>query len=238
MTGENVMEDAAWLYMTWYYRQCEVVLVPSKTFRDELADHGVDPARIKLMPRGVDTGRFHPAEPPLDKSSASFTLLYVGRVSKEKNLDVLAEAFKLLNRADVKLRIVGGGPYLEEMRASLKGYHAEFSGYLEADALVRAYQEADLFVFPSTTDTFGNVIMEAHACGLPTLVTEIGGPAENVRDGVNGSIVKGNDVHALKLGMEKLLDKALLSRMGAAALDSVKDVSFAKAFEECWKLYA
>lgn len=237
MTGENAMEDATWLYMTWYYRQCDVVLVPSKMFRDELAGHGVSPERMRLMPRGVDRARFKPGPQGISKTGEEFTLLYVGRVSKEKNLDVLAEAFKLLNRSNLKLRIVGGGPYLRDMQESLKGYHAEFAGYLEGEELVAEYQRADLFVFPSTTDTFGNVIVEAHACGLPTLVTEVGGPAENVSDGVNGAVVKGNDVHALKDGILKLLDKRKLSEMGQAAYEGVKDASFENAFEECWRLY-
>lgn len=236
MTGEKVMEDATWQYMTWYYRQCERIFVPSRTFKAELVEHGVDPERVFIMPRGVDSSFFRPAGDGL-KDPSTFTILYVGRISKEKNLDILAEAFKRLNRPDLRLRVIGGGPYRHEMEESLKGYHAEFTGYLEGESLLKEYQRADLFVFPSTTDTFGNVILEAHSCGLPTLVTDIGGPAENVEDGVTGAIVKGGDVHSLKEGVERLLDKPLLSKMGAAARGHVENLTFERAFDEWWNLH-
>jgi glycosyltransferase involved in cell wall biosynthesis len=230
------MTDACWQYMRWFYNKCLKVFVPSQALIEDLREHNVNKDNLFLFPRGIDIERFHPTE-KMDSDDDKFYLLYVGRVSKEKNLDILAEAFKRLDNENVELIIVGDGPYRKDMEKSLKGFSATFTGYLNGEALVQAYQQADLFVFPSTTDTFGNVVLEAHACGIPTLVTDMGGPAESVVDGETGRVVKGNDVHALKAGIIGMLDKALLNKLGAQAREVVEKRSFDHAFLEWIKLY-
>jgi glycosyltransferase involved in cell wall biosynthesis len=117
-------------------------------------------------------------------------LFYVGRVSREKGLEMLAEVFKELvdSGAAIALAVIGDGPYREEMETSLAGYPALFTGYLAGELLQHGYASADLFVFPSATDTFGNVVLEAQASGLPVIVSDEGGPRELMIDGETGVV--------------------------------------------------
>ena len=137
-----------------------------------MIEKGVSECKIKIYPRGVDIGRFTPEKrngffSGKFKVKEAVKLLYVGRVSLEKNLDVLTEAFKTISpiRPELHLVVVGDGPYLDEMRNELSGCPATFTGYLDGDDLAQAYASSDVFVFPSATDTFGNVVLEAQASG-------------------------------------------------------------------------
>ncbi|OGU00351.1 MAG: hypothetical protein A2079_07225 [Geobacteraceae bacterium GWC2_48_7] len=120
----------------------------------------------------------------------SVVLIYVGRVSREKGLEMLVEAFKELvdTGSAVSLAVIGDGPYRDEMEASLNGYPVAFTGYLTGEELQRGYASADVFVFPSATDTFGNVVLEAQASGLPVIVSDEGGPRELMIDGETGLV--------------------------------------------------
>ena len=116
----------------------------------------------------------------------------MGRVSKEKNLELLADTF--IEVADTgfacSLVIIGDGPYRKEMEERLSGYPVLFTGFLSGEELARGYASADLFVFPSATDTFGNVVLEAQASGLPVIVSDEGGPKELMTDGETGIVVR------------------------------------------------
>ena len=235
-TEEPMAEDAMWKYLRWFYRYCDKIFVPSLYFRDDLIRNAVPPEKIVLVPKGVDTERFQPGPKPDD---GIFRLLYVGRISSDKDLPILVDAFKLLNRSNIKLIVVGDGPYREKMEKKLRGFPVEFTGYLEGAELVQCYQKADLFVFPSTKDTFGNVVLESHACGLPIIVTDIGGPKENVRHGFDGFIVEGLSVYALRdqIIAAIALDKEMLQTMGKVGRKEVEKRTFKKAFEEFLELY-
>ena len=163
-----------------------------------------------------------------------------GRVSKEKNLQLLATVFKTLipSHPELKLFIVGDGPYLEEMRREMAGTPCIFTGYLAGEELAEVYASCDLFVFPSTTDTFGNVVLEAQASGLPVIVTDSGGPRESIIDGETGTIVPGDDEESLRHSINLLLaDPDRLRKMGQAARDHVKQRTFETAFQASWKMY-
>jgi glycosyltransferase involved in cell wall biosynthesis len=147
-------------------------------------------------------------------------LLYVGRVSREKNLELLADAYRLLLDQDVNVRlvIVGDGPYRTEMEGRLSGCPVLFTGYLDGEDLQNCYASADLFVFPSTTDTFGNVVLEAQASGLPVVVSDEGGPQELMIDGETGLIVRNISADSLVAAMVPLLkEPSRLSEMGRNA---------------------
>jgi glycosyltransferase involved in cell wall biosynthesis len=162
-------------------------------------------------------------------------LLFVGRISKEKDLDVLVQSFRQLReeKAPVQLSIVGHGPFSKELAKLLPD--ACYTGYLAGTDLAKAYASSDIFVFPSTTDTFGNVIIEAQAAGLPVIVSDIGGPRELVTDGVNGLITKGRDVADFTQAIRRLVeDEALRKEMSAAARRSVQDRSWPGAFRKFW----
>lgn len=245
LTGDAGMEELMWKYIIWFYNQMDLVFVPSGATAEELAQKGIEPQKIRVYPRGVDVELFHPAKRNgvLEKRyqvKDGLKLLYVGRVSKEKNLQLLASAFKTLihSHPELKLFIVGDGPYLEEMRREMWGSPCVFTGYLAGEDLAEVYASCDLFVFPSTTDTFGNVVLEAQASGLPVIVTDSGGPQENVLDGITGIIVPGDDEEALRRALDRILGQPQrLQEMGRAARDYVKQRSFASAFQDAWKMY-
>jgi len=244
LTEDNGMEGMLWKYMLWFYQQMTLVLVPSKATAYELIQKGLEPEKIRIFPRGVDSQLYHP-----EKASAYFKdkpwpdtlkILYAGRVSKEKNTDWLADWFKKLSakREDVTLVIAGTGPCLEALRKSLSGQRVLFLGSLESPELARVYASSDLFVFPSTTDTFGNVVLEAQASGLPVIVTDKGGPQEIVIPGVTGFVHSVDDQDAwLKSADVVLSETCLRKRMSQASREFAASRSFEKAFDETWKLY-
>jgi glycosyltransferase involved in cell wall biosynthesis len=245
LTGDTGMEDMVWKFVIWFYNQVDVVFAPSHAVADELAERGVNKDKIKVYPRGIDTERFTP-----EKRNGFFKrygldrpvkLLYVGRVSKEKNLSMLSEAFRNLcaKRDDLHLVVVGEGPYLEEMRGELKGLPATFTGYLDGEELASAYASSDLFVFPSTTDTFGNVVLEAQASGLPVIVSDQGGPCENMIPDATGLVMTSCDAEGLMQAMETLAtDQEMRGRMGHAAREAMEERSFEAQYLKAWKMYA
>jgi glycosyltransferase involved in cell wall biosynthesis len=241
LTEDSFLESVAWRYMHWFYGQLDTVYVNSEEYRQSWIKHGLDPAKLKILPRGLDTELFHPARrkpaffEKFGASNGEVRLLYVGRISREKDLDILAAAYRRLRDEGlpVQLFIVGHGPYSEVFAKSLP--EAFFIGYLRGNELATAYASADIFVFPSTTDTFGNVILEAQACGLPVVVSDSGGPKELVEDNANGLITKSHDVDDLARAIRALvMDPALRERMSKSARDSVVDRSWPTAFGKFW----
>jgi len=244
LTGDDAMEDLMWKYMLWYYNQMDKVFVPSKATGDELAAKGIERRKITLFTRGVDIERFTPAKRNGILArygvQAGPSLLYVGRISKEKNLHLLADAFLSLRKTmpEANLVIAGDGPYAKEMKRRLAGQGAVFTGYIQGDELASLYASCDLFVFPSTTDTFGNVVLEAQASGLPVVVSPEGGPRENVEDGVTGLVAPCGDAASLAAAMTELArDEPRRLRMSRAARAAMEERSFDRAFIETWDLY-
>ena len=241
LTEDSFLESVAWRYMHWFYGQLDTVYVNSEEYRQSWIRHGLNPERLKILPRGLDTELFHPArrEPAFFEKfgarNGEVRLLYVGRISREKDLDLLAAAYYRLRDEGlpVQLFIVGHGPYSEAFAKSLP--EAFFTGYLTGNELATAYASADVFVFPSTTDTFGNVILEAQACGLPVVVSDSGGPKELVEDKANGLITKSHDVEDFAHAIRALVtDPALRERMGKSARNSVIDLNWSSAFGKFW----
>jgi glycosyltransferase involved in cell wall biosynthesis len=241
LTEDSFLESVAWRYMHWFYGQLDTVFVNSEEYRQSWIKHGFEPAKLKIFPRGLDTEQFHPAR----RDSAFFEkfgacngevrLLYVGRISREKDLDLLAAAYRRLREEGlpVQLFVVGHGPYSEAFAKGLP--EAFFTGYLTGNDLATAYASADIFVFPSTTDTFGNVILEAQACGLPVVVSDSGGPKELVENKINGLITKSHDVEDFTRAIRALVtDPALRERMANSARNGVTDRSWPRAFAKFW----
>jgi glycosyltransferase involved in cell wall biosynthesis len=124
------------------------------------------------------------------------------------------------------------------MKKEMKGHRCTFTGYLEGEKLAAAYASSDLFVFPSTSDTFGNVVLEAQASGLPVIVTDKGGPCENMVPDVTGVVVKGDSESALLEGMDNLVSKPeRADTMGKNAVDYARTRSYEQAFEKYWNMY-
>jgi glycosyltransferase involved in cell wall biosynthesis len=204
-------------------------------------ERGIEAEKLRILPRGLDTDLFRPERrnekfwERFSRNTNNVRLLYVGRVSKEKDLDVLATAYRQLRDSGVpvELFIVGDGPYAKTLGEILPD--AVFTGYLAGADLATAYASADVFVFPSTTDTFGNVIIEAQASGLPVVVSDIGGPKELVEDGVSGFVTKALDAAEFAGAIEKIAtDAPLRARMAQAARESVAHRSWPNAFQRFW----
>jgi glycosyltransferase involved in cell wall biosynthesis len=243
LTEDSFLESATWHYMHWFYGQLDTVFVNSEEYRQSWIDRGLDPGKIRIFPRGLDTELFTPARrqpafwEKFGESNGQVRLLYVGRISREKDLDILANAYRRL-RAEglpVQLFVVGHGPYSQTLSETLPD--AVFTGYLTGVELATAYASADVFAFPSTTDTFGNVIIEAQACGVPVVVSDSGGPKELVEDKTNGLITKSHDVDDFTRAVRELaIDPSLRKRMGNAARKSVVDRSWPNAFRKFWAM--
>jgi glycosyltransferase involved in cell wall biosynthesis len=169
-----------------FYGHCDAVLSPSAASDARLVELGIDPVRIARWDRGVDVSRFsrrrrEPGDP------GRVDVLYAGRLTREKGTDLLAAAFLAAHERDPRLHltIAGGGPEEQTLRERL-GEKLTCLGWLEGDALATAYASADLFLFCSQTDTFGQVLLEAQASGLPVVAVDAGGPAELIADGRTG----------------------------------------------------
>lgn len=195
-------EIAMWKYISWFYGRCRLVLAPSNVVKKQLEEHLRN--LVEVFSRGIDTDQFHPGHrvEPIQP-----TALYVGRISVEKNLDVLIRIAR--QRPNLRLIIVGDGPYKKELQERLS--RAEFPGFLTGEALSKAYASADVFLFPSRTDTFGNVVLEAMSSGLPVIVSDHMGPAELVQDGKNGFIAPTDEVLGRRL--DELLSRPELCRV-------------------------
>ncbi|MBN1106168.1 MAG: glycosyltransferase [Deltaproteobacteria bacterium] len=246
LTGDRSLEEMIWKYTIWYYNQMDVIYVPSHATGREIEARGAVSEKIRYYPRGIDTERFHPSkrngffQRRFGIPTGETRLLYVGRVSREKNLPFLVEVFKRLcgRKQDLRLVVIGDGPYLPEMKGALEGFPVTFSGYLGGEDLAEAYASGDLFLFPSTTDTFGNVVLEAQASGLPVVVTDEGGPMENLIPGETGFVVHAGDTQAFVDTVMRMLERPeLRQKMGARATEYMKSRTFDTAFLQLWESY-
>ena len=170
-----------------FYGQAAHVLSPSRSADESLIALGIASERIGRWDRGVDVGRFDPARRDPASLPGELTVLYAGRLSREKGVELLADAFLAARRREPRLHLAlaGGGPEEDALRDRL-GDAATFLGWLEGDDLARAYASADAFLFASRTDTFGQVILEAQASGLPVAAVAEGGPLSLIADGRSG----------------------------------------------------
>src|ERR1700730_3058253 len=241
LTEDSFLESVAWRYMHWFYGQLDTVFVNSEEYRQSWIKRGFDSAKLKILPRGLDTELFHPTRrdpaffEKFGATNGQVRLLYVGRVSREKDLDLLAEAYRRLRDEgmSIQLCVVGHGPYSKEFSELLPD--ALFTGYLTGPELAAAYASADIFVFPSTTDTFGNVIIEAQASGVPVIVSDSGGPKELVENSRNGLITKSHDVEDLTRAIRELVaDPPRRKQMGNFARESVINRTWPDAFRKFW----
>ena len=188
LAAGHVIENFALSIATRFYSMAKILFAPNLELCRILEEATGRPCR--LMPRGVDSALFDPAWRTRPEEDGEFVLGYVGRLSVEKNVALLGEVQRELETSGntrFKFMIVGHGSEEAWLRRNLP--RAEFTGVLHGEHLARAYANMDLFVFPSHTDTFGNVVLEALASGVPAIVTPDGGPASIVRDGVTGRIV-------------------------------------------------
>lgn len=242
LSGSPGLEDLTWAYMRWFFGQMDRVYVASRCYLDLLAARGFDPARLELLPRGVDAAFFHPAkrDPRFWRRfglNGGFKFLYVGRISREKNIDVLLDAFRAFQETGrhAQLAVVGDGPYLKELAHRYRHPDILFTGFLHGEELARAYASADAFAFPSLTDTFGNVVLEAQSAGLPAIVSDQGGPREIVEPLASGLVVDVKAPGALTQAMARLYDDpALLADLSVRARENAQGRTWEKLLDQIW----
>lgn len=220
--GFRALERLGWWLIRRFYRRCGVIYTPSEAMAEQLRARGIRPVRI--WGRGVDTGAFSPAwrDPELRASVGADEdtplLLMVSRLVKEKDLLDLPPMVRLLDENGIRYRLalVGDGPLRDQLEEALP--RATFAGYQSGHQLSRWYASADVFVFPSTTETFGNVVQESLASGVPAVVVDRGGPQTVIDPGTTGLVARSNDPSDLADKVARLLEDAgLRSAMGRAA---------------------
>jgi glycosyltransferase involved in cell wall biosynthesis len=227
-TRDIALEGLAWKYMLVFYHLVDEVLVPSRYIAKLLHRRGLRNRKLLILDRWVDLDRFHPdrrtrgcfAPYGLVDDPSIVRFVYVGRLGVEKNLALLADAFRMLATVKpdtVQLVVIGDGPFGGELERLLQGLPVAFTGYLHGDELARAIASCDVKLFPSTTDTWGHAPLEAQACGLPVIVSQLGGPSELMEPGVTGFQVSGRDAGELTAVMDRLMDHDVRNRMGRAA---------------------
>jgi glycosyltransferase involved in cell wall biosynthesis len=245
LTRDAVVADAFSVYVNWFYRQCDVVLAPTKAVAARLEQRHLS-GEVAIWGRGVDTDLFSPARRSarLRRSllgrGGETLLLSVGRVSEEKRLDVLLEAFAQVTAADpaVRLAIAGDGPARGRLEREAPA-GVRFLGEVRGEELARLYASADLFCFPSTTDTFGQVLLEAGASGLPVVAARAGGAPELVAHRRSGLLVPPDDPHALAEAVRTLAEAPLLrARYGARGQALAAKRSWSRSLAELRAAYA
>jgi glycosyltransferase involved in cell wall biosynthesis/predicted metal-dependent phosphoesterase TrpH len=229
-SGERRVSEATALAVGAFYGACDIVLSPSPAADEALAAIGMGGERVLRWDRGVDTSRFRPELRGQFPLSGAVNVLYSGRITREKGVELLADAFLLAHARDPRLHLVlaGGGPEQERLRERL-GERASFLGWLEGEELARAYASADMFLFPSATDTFGQVILEAQASGLPVIALAQGGPVSLIEHGVSGLLCEGDAERLADAVLELAGAPLLRERLSAAALRVVRARTWERA---------
>ncbi len=237
-SGERSVAEAMAFGVSLFYRACDLVLSPSPASDAALAAVGVPAEKVARWDRGVDSERFDPGLRGELELPGQVNVLYSGRISREKGADLLADAFLAARERDPRLHLVlaGGGPEQERLRERV-GDAASFLGWLQGRDLACAYASADMFLFPSRTDTFGQVILEAQASGLPVVAVAEGGPLSLIEDRVSG-LLREPDAEALAEAILELADSPLLrERLSRAGLASVEARTWARALERLSRGY-
>ena len=233
LTRDLLVSEALDVFVDWFYRQCALTLGPTQLVADALRRKKLGD-KIGVWGRGVDGARFTPARRDEDLrqgllGEADALILYVGRVSQEKGLDVLLRTAAVMEREApaVRFLVAGDGPIRSELERSAPP-NMTFLGEVHGEELARLYASSDLFCFPSTTDTFGQVILEAAASGLPVVAAAAGGALELVRDGETGMLVPPDDPEQLASALRALVGFPQRRAVIAAAART-------KALERTWE---
>ena len=224
----GILEPAVWGYLRWFYRQCRHVYVPTASMIEVLESNGIS-GNLRLWPRGVESELFNPARRSMQWREArsisgdEVVIAFVSRLVTEKGLDVVIDVIRGLEQRRVshRLVIVGDGPERERLGGALP--NAIFEGHQSGPDLATAYASSDVFLFPSDTETFGNVTLEALSSGLPAVVANATGSNALVQDGYNGYLATPRDSRDFLEKTGRLIrDSTLRSKMSLNARQSAE----------------
>jgi len=232
-----------WHYLRWFYGQAYRVLCPSHLYQQHLRSRGV--MHTGIWSRGVDPEEFHPRfrseayRQALGLGPDDLLVTYIGRIAREKNLRQLLTAWSSLGseRGSAQLALVGGGPLEDGIRRrQIPGVHV--LGLMHEQRLAEAYASADLFVFPSATETFGNSLLEAMGSGLPCLAANAAGVLEFARHAQNAWLVPPNSSTAIRQGIRRLLhDPDLRHRLAQGGLATAAERSWNQVYDRLLEDY-
>jgi glycosyltransferase involved in cell wall biosynthesis len=254
---ERLFDDAAleWMSraaMRRFYGRFAAIFTRSQEYARAVSALGIPAERLLRLRPGIDTSAFQPRFRDegiwrraglSGEACRAVKVLYAGRISIEKDLPLLTRVWGLVRQhawqvPRPQLVIMGDGPYRAAMERELGGGDAHFLGFRHGDELSALYASADVLVFPSTTDTLGQVVMEAQSSGLPVLVSDRGGPREVVHDGVTGQVLPAGNVRAWARAIIGLVeDEARRMEMGRAAHEAMREMSIRDSFEHFWSVH-
>mgnify|MGYP000845320988 CR=1 FL=1 len=227
------IQNISWKMLMLFYKSGKILLAPNEELRSSLEDATQQPAW--LMERGIDTDLFSPARRKRDDSE--IVLGYVGRLRPEKNVQLLIQIERKIQAAGIRnyrFLIVGDGDQRSLLQNQMKS--AQFTGVLKGVELAEAFASMDIFLFPSWTDTYGNVITESLASGVPAVVTTGGGPKFLVQNGKTG-VVTGSDEEFISKTVDLIQDPDQIRRMSQPARNWTLERSWESVFQNVWKSY-
>jgi glycosyltransferase involved in cell wall biosynthesis len=239
--GLGFLEKAIWRFFRNIHNQAELNLAPSTITRDQMLANGID--RVKVWRRGIDLNHFNIEK--RDEAMRYFLsggepekplLLYVGRLSPEKRVDWLGDIFEA--GMDVRLAMIGDGPYRPVLETQMREKPVVFTGFLSGEDLYKAYASADIFVFPSKNETLGNVVLEAMASGIPVITPTEGGQIDHILHGKTGLLFDADDPEAMVAAVQYLLDHEDERRaMSLAAREHLGMISWSNIFNQLMEDY-
>lgn len=219
----EMLEVLGWKYLSWFYSQCKHIYVPSSSMADELSLHGISEG-LRIWARGVDVQLFNPEKRDLNwRKSLGITddevvISFVSRLVWEKDLQTVVDTFNKIfpKHEQVKVLMVGEGPAKNELKLMMP--NAIFTGFLSGEDLAKAYASSDIFFFPSDTETFGNVTLEAMSSGLPAVVADATGSKSLIENGVNGLLCPPKKTVLFANALSELIENTeLRKKMGVIA---------------------
>jgi glycosyltransferase involved in cell wall biosynthesis len=239
--GLGFIEPATDWLTRLLFNQADYALAPSRLIQDDMLKLGV--RKVALWKRGVDAEKFNPRyrsavirDQLSDGHPHETLLLYVGRLSSEKNLHQLKAILEQV--PNTRLALVGNGPARTGLEAHFAGTRTRFMGYLQGEALSQAYASADIFVFPSALETFGLVVVEAMAAGLPVVASRVGGVRDVIVEGHTGYTFDVGDISAMVEGVRQIVSNPeRIARMGREARAFAETQSWPAMMDEVVDLY-
>ena len=214
----NLLRKVTDRYQSWFYNKCSLIYVPSVSMKMELESIGVNSSKISIWERGIDHDLFNPDKenksllPDITNNSKK-NILFVSRLVWEKNIRLVIELYKKMeqNGMPYNLIIAGSGHAESKMKSNMQ--RAYFLGSLSHEKLCSLYASSDVLLFPSISETFGNVVLEGLASGLPAIVAHKGGTKDMIIEGYNGYVCEENDVNSYYERIEQILTDDDLNKL-------------------------